>query len=103
LIADDHQQGKLVKTLQRILIAAMMTGFALPAMAQAPPSYLILRSPRKPVHHVPQHYHGVVPPRAYGATVDRPTYAYGWFGVAPRKHWSRHTGYYRNYTQWSAR
>jgi hypothetical protein len=28
-------------------------------------------------------------------------YAYGFFGVAPRSHASRHFGYYRNYTQWS--
>jgi hypothetical protein len=39
----------------------------------------------------------------YGIRVTAPTYAYGWFGVQPRRHWSRHFGYYRNYTQWSGR
>lgn len=31
------------------------------------------------------------------------TYAYGWFGTQPRTHWSRHFGFHRSYTQWSAR
>ena len=30
-------------------------------------------------------------------------YAYGWFGAEPRQHCVRHFGYYRNYTQWTAR
>lgn len=30
-------------------------------------------------------------------------YAYGWFGAAPRRHWSRHHGYYNNYVRWSLR
>jgi hypothetical protein len=30
-------------------------------------------------------------------------YAYGWFGAAPRSHWSRHHGYYKNYVRWSVR
>jgi hypothetical protein len=33
-----------------------------------------------------------------------PHYAYGWFGVPPRKtSWTRHFGHYRNYTQWKVK
>ncbi len=32
--------------------------------------------------------------------VYRTPYAYGWFGAQPDAKWSRHYGYYRNYTQW---
>jgi len=47
-----------------------------------------------------KHYH---PGYADAAMYDARTsgYAYGFFGVAPRSHASRHFGYYRNYTQWS--
>lgn len=68
-----------------------------------------------PVHHgeLP-HGHGVVPspesvPGAVpwpGAPIPRVVskpYPYGWFGAPPRQHWTRHFGYYRNYTQWSAK
>ena len=63
------------------------------------PSYLILRAPAAPHPHHPRH--GQYPGQGYG--VQTRTYAYGWFGVPPRRHWSRHFGYYRNYTEWSAR
>ncbi|HJN12208.1 MAG: hypothetical protein QGH33_19995 [Pirellulaceae bacterium] len=89
--------------LQRILIIAVVMGGGLPAMAQTPPSYLVLRSPHNTVHTVRRHQSRYVQPRGYETTVHRQTYAYGWFGVAPRRHWSRHTGYYGNYWQWSAR
>ena len=87
----------------RILIVAMITSVGVPALAQAPPSYLILRTPQHATSVVPHTPGGYSPPRGYAIPVQRPTYAYGWFGAAPRQHWSRHTGYYRNYTQWSAR
>jgi hypothetical protein len=62
------------------------------------PRYLVLRGPTAPVRHHPSYgyYPGrpvVVQPRAY---------SYGWFGVKSRRHWSRHTGYYGNYREWSA-
>jgi hypothetical protein len=88
-----------------ILIAALLTlaaaaGCAEPAHAQATP-YIILQTP------TPRTSHGPQPPRINSAgiayPVAPPTYAYGWFGVQPRRHWSRHFGYYRNYTQWTRR
>ena len=43
-------------------------------------------------------------PRApYQPPVDLRPYPYGWFGVSPRGHASRHFGYYRQFTQWSVR
>lgn len=92
-----------VKSFLRILIVFLATGAGLPALGQAPPSYLVLRTPHGTIHSAPGHQGGHVPPRGVATTVHHPTYAYGWFGAAPRQHWSRHTGYYRNYTQWSAR
>jgi len=62
------------------------------------PTYLILQAPAAPArHHAPRYSPGV----AYGVTT--PTYAYGWFGVRPKRHWSRSFGYSRNYTQWKLR
>ncbi len=64
-----------------------------------PPPYLLLRTPAAPSPHHPtyQRYPGI------GFGVSTQSYAYGWFGAAPRKHWSRHFGYYRDYTQWSGK
>jgi hypothetical protein len=62
----------------------------------APPAYLILRRAESPgKHHHPGH--------ADAAMYDARTsgYAYGFFGVAPRSHASRHFGVNRIYTQWS--
>ncbi len=63
------------------------------------PSYLVLRTPKSP--HRPAATYGYYPGRAQEVTAQG--YAYGWFGVSPRQHWSRHFGTSRNYTQWSAR
>ena len=41
--------------------------------------------------------------RGSAAPVPVRPYAYGWFGAQPRYHCVRHFGYYRNYTQWTAR
>ena len=75
---------------------------AVPAMSQemaAPrPSYLILRVPTAPVPRHPAHGH--YPGNALA--VEATPYAYGWFGAQPRRHWSRHFGYYREYTEWSS-
>ena len=74
-----------------------------PAVSQempAPrPSYLILRVPAAPAPHGLAHGHYP----GNGVAVEATPYAYGWFGVQPRRHWSRHFGYYREYTEWSAR
>lgn len=62
----------------------------------ASPAYLLLRRAESPGRN----YHRGYPD---AATYDVRTsgYAYGWFGVTPRAHASRHFGYYRTYTQWS--
>ena len=39
----------------------------------------------------------------YASPAAKPAYAYGWFGVKPRRHKGVHHGYYNNYTQWSYR
>ncbi|MEO8165610.1 MAG: hypothetical protein ABI619_09455, partial [Betaproteobacteria bacterium] len=77
------------------LLAAMMT-----ANAQAShPSYLILRGPvASNPHHTDQGYYP-----GYGYAVQPQAYSYGWFGAEPRRQWTHHNGYYRNYTEWSAR
>jgi hypothetical protein len=61
-----------------------------------PPAYLLLRRAESPgKHHRPGHHDAVM--------LAAPTsgYAYGFFGVAPRTHASRHFGVNRTYTQWS--
>jgi hypothetical protein len=79
------------------LIAALLLAMSISAPANAgPPSYLILRRPESPAkHNQPGHYDAAM----YDARTSG--YAYGFFGVAPRSHASRHFGTYRNYTQWS--
>jgi hypothetical protein len=79
------------------LIAALVLALSsVPAHAAGPPAYLLLRRAESPG----KHYH---PGAADAAMYDARTsgYAYGFFGVAPRSHASRHFGYYRNFTQWS--
>ncbi len=63
------------------------------------PSYLILRGPVAANPH--QTHQGYYP--GYGYAVEPRTYSYGWFGARPARQWTRHNGYYRNYTEWSAR
>ena len=80
-----------------LLIAALLLAMSCAAPASAgPPAYMLLRRAESPG----KHYH---PGYADAAMYDAHTsgYAYGFFGVAPRSHASRHFGYYRNYTQWS--
>jgi hypothetical protein len=66
------------------------------AVHAGPPSYLMLRRPESPGKHYQPGYKDA-------AMLDARTsgYAYGFFGVPPRSHASRHFGIYRNYTQWS--
>ena len=79
------------------LIAALALATGITTTAQAgPPTYLMLRRPESPGKHYQ-------PGRPDAAMRDARTsgYAYGFFGVAPRSHASRHFGVYRNFTQWS--
>lgn len=82
--------------LVRICLLGLLLG-TLAATAQAgPPSYLLLRRAESPGSHGQ-------PGGPAGEFYDARTYgyAYGYFGVAPRTHWSRHFGTNRMYTQWS--
>jgi hypothetical protein len=79
------------------VLAVMLCGPPTPAAGD--PAYLILRAPAAPASHPPtavRHPLTVIP-------VESSSYSYGWFGASARRHWSRHFGYYRNYTEWSAR
>jgi len=69
-----------------------------PARQPSAPSYWTLAAPQvRQGNHTHRFYPG------YARPVQTQTYAYGWFGVQPRRHWSKHYGYYGNFTQWSAR
>lgn len=74
---------------------ALATSLASTAHA-GPPSYLLLRQPESPGPHGK-------PGQAAGQYFDvrADGYAYGYFGVGPRTHWSRHFGVNRMVTQWS--
>jgi hypothetical protein len=80
-----------------VRIVTLFLAVALASSATAgPPSYLILRRSESPGNrYAPGYYDAAM----YDARTSG--YAYGFFGVAPRSHASRHFGYYRNYTQWS--
>jgi hypothetical protein len=88
------QRYRTVVMLIGLLTCAMVTN-----VQATPPSYLILRGP---VASSP-HHTGQVRYPGYGYAVQPQTYSYGWFGAKPAKQWTRHFGYYRNYTEWSAR
>jgi hypothetical protein len=81
-----------MRTLLSMLVAAVLA-----TSAQAgPPSYLLLRQPESPgPHNKPGQ------PAAQYFDVRTSGYAYGYFGVGPRTHWSRTFGVNRMYTQWS--
>jgi hypothetical protein len=80
-----------------LLVSTLGAAFSGSALAGYPP-YLILQTPPSGPRQVPQ---GSNPGIAHG--VSTPAYSYGYFGVQPRKHVSRHYGYYRNYTEWSCK
>jgi hypothetical protein len=77
-------------------LSACWTSAQEPALR--PPSYLLLRAATAPTHS--RSVRGFIPAAPFA--VEASPYAYGWFGVQPRRHGSRHFGYYNNYTQWSA-
>ncbi|MBM4003738.1 MAG: hypothetical protein FJ295_10690 [Planctomycetes bacterium] len=87
----------------RTLILAALILFAMagnaPLRGGDYPSYLILRTPKSSASF--KATHGYYPGQAQ--EVHAQSYSYGWFGVSPRHHWSRHFGTSRNYTQWTRR
>ena len=87
------QSVAIIRLIAAVLLALSM---ATPVSA-GPPAYLLLRRAEAPgKHYAPGYYDA--------AMYDTRTrgYAYGYFGVPPRSHASRHFGVYRNYTQWAA-
>lgn len=88
---------KTLRSTGIIAIAIFFTAVTLNPTANAgPPAYLLLRRVESPGNrYAPGHDDAAM------YDVRTSGYAYGFFGVAPRSHASRHFGYYRNYTQWS--
>jgi hypothetical protein len=82
---------------QRLALAAvLLSGCLISTAAAGPPSYLLLRDAEAPGPHLQPAY-----PAAIHYDARTRGYAYGYFGVKPRTHASRHFGIYRDYTQWS--
>ena len=84
---------RLFVTVMTVLLLACCT--TAPASA-GPPGYLVLRRGEAPANHYRPGYYDAA---MYDARTTG--YAYGFFGVAPRSHFSRHFGTYRNYTQFA--
>lgn len=101
-LLDEGLSMRMMRILLLVVGSTVGMTSELPAQSphySGPPRYLILRTPTAPTPHQPTYgyYPGMVQP------VQTSGYSYGWFGVQPRRHWSRHFGYYRQYTEWSAR
>lgn len=86
----------MTKTKIHITVGLLILAAASQASA-GPPTYRILRQ-----HEAPGKHHQPGRPAAVMVESRSSGYAYGFFGVAPRSHASRHFGFYRNYTQWSS-
>jgi hypothetical protein len=89
--------------MRRLLLLIVLAGGSVAApptttrsALAGPPSYLLLRRSESPGPHGHPGY-----PAAEYYDARTHGYAYGYFGVAPRNHWSRHFGINRMYTQWS--
>jgi hypothetical protein len=84
--------------MRSIVITIVLASWLLmPEIASAgPPSYLLLRQPESPG---PKGHPGQ--PAAAYYDVRTNGYAYGYFGVGPRSHWSRSYGVLRVHKQWS--
>ena len=85
------------KLIAAIIVTSTLTTI-LPAEASAQrrdPSYLILRAPAR------RHKGRTVYNPGRGFEVRTHAYAYGWFGVKPRGHLRRSTGYNESYIQWT--
>jgi hypothetical protein len=85
----------MLNNLSLLAIGFMLLAVVCPASAD-PPTYRILRR-----HAAPARHHRPGQPEAVMVDSRTSGYAYGYFGVAPRSHASRHFGNYRTYTQWS--
>ena len=88
---------RYLRRLLPVCIAGLLLAGSMGSARAAPPAYLVLRRHASPA---PNHHAGHADAAMYDARTSG--YAYGYFGVAPRAHASRHFGYYRTYTQWSA-
>lgn len=97
-----------MRTLMVVLFIAAACGMA-SAECGAPPHHAQRHGPSASAHaylYAPQqtgHVYAFPYPvgGGYGMGAPKPAYAYGWFGVAPRRHKCVQYGYYWNYTQWS--
>lgn len=86
-----------MSSIKCLALAAVLLLGCLPlAVTAGPPSYLLLRDPESPG---PKLQPGYVGSKSYD--VRSYPYAYGYFGVTPREHYSRHFGINRTFTQWS--
>jgi hypothetical protein len=83
----------------QIVLIAMTLLLASTIAVAGHPQYLIPRSTPTVITLSPVPHTNTVS----GQVLNAQPYAYGWFGVQPRRHWSRHFGYYRTYTEWSAK
>jgi hypothetical protein len=94
--AQNKKSAKFGMTALAVLLLVLAAdGLSRPGYA-APPAYLVLRRSEAPgPHGQPGHPDAAFLERRTGG------YAYGYFGVPPRAHASRHFGFYRTYTQWS--
>ncbi len=87
------------KRIWAVTLTAMFIAVATGTVRAEYPTYVTLRTPA--AQSLPQTTFGCNPGREQ--RVPTQAYAYGWFGAQPRQHWSRHFGYYRNYTEWSVK
>jgi hypothetical protein len=86
-----------MSSMKCLALSAVLLLGCLPLAATAgPPSYLLLRDPESPG---PKLQPGYVGSKSYD--VRSYPYAYGYFGVTPREHYSRSFGINRTFTQWS--
>ena len=83
-----------MKKFAAAIVFAMLISCLGPAASasERAPSYLILRAPTR-VHKGHANYTG------RGYEVRTQTYAYGWFGAQPRRHFRRSAGYNESYIQ----
>jgi hypothetical protein len=85
-----------MNSLRLIGLSIVLLFMAAHSLSAGHPPYVVLKT--RPV--APQS-HASSP--GVAVTVEAQPYAYGWFGAQPRRHMTRHFGYYRNYTEWSAK
>ena len=82
--------------MRTLLLALALIALAASPVLAGPPSYLLLRQSESPG---PKGKHGQPAAAYYDVRTDG--YAYGYFGVSPRSHWSKSSGVLRIRHQWS--